>query len=98
MTEKELERKLVQSVKEAGGICPKFVSPGFDGMPDRLVLLPIGKLVFVEVKRKGQKPKPLQEARHGMLRKLGFIVYVLDDAAQIGEIVKEVMTDEIQST
>ena len=42
MREREIERKLVSVVKSRGGICPKFVSPGFDGMPDRVVLLPHG--------------------------------------------------------
>ena len=55
MREREIERKLVSAVKERGGICPKFVSPGFDGMPDRVVLLPHGKMGFVEVKRSGGK-------------------------------------------
>lgn len=73
-----------------GGIAPKFVSPGFDGMPDRVVLLPDGKLAFVEVKRQGEKPSPLQEARHGMLRRLGFKVFVLDDAARIGGMLREI--------
>jgi hypothetical protein len=89
MREKIIEQKLVQAVKAVGGICPKLVCPGFDGMPDRLVLLPMGRSAFVEVKRYGQKPRPLQEARHGMLRRLGFQVYVLDDAAQIPDILKE---------
>ena len=89
MREKDLERKLVQTVKAAGGVCPKFVSPGFDGMPDRLVLFPMGRLGFVEVKRHGEKPTPLQQARHGMLRRLGFKVYVLDDGAQIPKILEE---------
>jgi hypothetical protein len=71
-----------------GGIAPKFISPGFDGMPDRLVLLPMGRIAFVEVKAPGCKPRPLQEARHRMLTRLGFQVYVLDDAAQIHEILK----------
>ena len=92
MRERELERKLAQSVKAAGGICPKFTSPGFDGMPDRLVLLPGGKLGFVEVKRAGQKPRALQLSRHGMLRRLGFQVYVLDDAGQIGAILNAIQT------
>ena len=78
MREREIERKLVSAVKSRGGICPKFVSPGFDGMPDRVVLLPHGKLGFVEVKRPGEKPRPLQTARHRLLRKLGFLVFVLD--------------------
>ena len=60
MREREIERKLVSAVKSSGGICPKFVSPGFDGMPDRVVLLPHGKFGFVEVKRSGEKPRPLQ--------------------------------------
>lgn len=50
MKEKITEEKLVIAVKQMGGICPKFVSPGFNGMPDRLVLLPFGKVAFVEVK------------------------------------------------
>ena len=72
MREREIERKLVSAVKSRGGICPKFVSPGFDGMPDRVVLLPHGKFGFVEVKRPREKPRPLQIARHRLLRKLGF--------------------------
>jgi hypothetical protein len=86
MREKTLERKLVQVVKAMGGVAPKFVSPGLDGMPDRLILLPMGRIAFVEVKRKGEKPRPLQESRHGMLRRLGFTVWVLDDEAQIPQI------------
>ena len=60
MREKEIEKKLTQMVKKAGGICPKLVSPGFDGMPDRMVLLPNGRICFVEVKAPGEKPRPLQ--------------------------------------
>jgi hypothetical protein len=93
MREKTLERKLVEAVKAMGGICPKFVSPGFDGMPDRLVLLPMGRIAFVEVKRKGEKPRPLQLSRHGTLRRLGFKVYVLDDEAQIKPLLAEMGGD-----
>jgi hypothetical protein len=92
MREKNIEQKLVQAVKAMGGIAPKFTSPGTDGMPDRLVLLPDGKLAFVEVKRSGQKPTPLQAARHGLLRRLGFRVYILDDVGQIGGILSEIQT------
>lgn len=93
LREKEIEQKLVSAVKMMGGICPKFTSPGFDGMPDRLVLLPKRKFGFVEVKAPGEKPRPLQIARHKLLKKLGFKVYVLDDIEQIGGIL-----DEIQAT
>ena len=92
MREKQIEQKLVRAVKNMGGIAPKLVSPGFDGMPDRIVLLPGGRMAFVEVKAPGKVPRPLQEARHRMLRKLGFKVYVLDDAGQIGEIFDEIRT------
>lgn len=90
MREKTIEQKLVQAVKAMGGIAPKFTSPGFDGMPDRIVLLPGGHIAFVEVKAMGCKPRPLQLTRHGMLRQLGFQIYVLDDAVQIGGILDEI--------
>ena len=90
MREKVIEQKLVSEVKRRGGICPKWVSPGFDGMPDRLALLPDGKAGFVEVKDKGKKPRPLQEARHRLLRDLGFQVFVLDDENMIPHILKEI--------
>ena len=93
MREKKIEQKLVTAVKKHGGICPKFTSPGFDGMPDRLLLLPHGKFAFVEVKAPGEKPRPLQLARHGMLSRLGFQVYVLDDAKQIETIIQEIGGD-----
>lgn len=90
MQEKYIERKLVKEVKEMGGIALKFVSPGLDGMPDRIILLPGSKIAFVEIKSPGKKPRPLQLARHEMLRKLGFKVFVLDDAADIEKILKEI--------
>lgn len=93
MREKTVEQKLVAAVKVRGGICPKFVSPGFDGMPDRLVFLPGHHFGLVEVKAPGEKPRPLQLSRHRLLLRLGFHVYVLDSVEQIGELL-----DEIQST
>lgn len=93
MQEKTIEQKLVTAVKHHGGICPKFTSPGCDGMPDRLVLMPKGRIAFVEVKAPNKKLRALQLARHRKLRSLGFKVYVLDDKEKIGEII-----DEIQSS
>ena len=92
MREKIIEQHLVKGVKNSGGIAPKLVSPGFDGMPDRLVLLPGGKIGFVEVKAPGKEPRPLQVARHGLLRRLGFKIYVLDAPEQIGGILDEIRT------
>ena len=94
MREKKIEQKLVTAVKKHGGIFPKFVSPGFDGMPDRLLLLPHGRFAFVEVKAPNQKPRPLQLSRHRLLRRLGFRVYVLDALEDIDKIIKEVMSNE----
>ena len=90
MREKSIEQKLTLMVKKRGGICPKFVSPGFDGVPDRIVLLPGGRMAFVEVKAPGQKPRPLQIARQKLLEHLGFRVYVLDSIEQIGGILDEI--------
>lgn len=92
MREKVIEQKFREAVRNAGGMAVKFTSPGLDGMPDRLALLPGGRMAFVEVKAPGKKPRPLQEARHRMLRRLGFKVYVLDDEGQIGGIVDEIRT------
>lgn len=92
MREKSIEQKLALMVKKRGGICPKWVSPGFDGVPDRIVLLPVGRIAFVEVKAPSKKPRPLQIASHKLLTRLGFKVYVLDSEEQIGGIL-----DEIQS-
>ena len=92
MREKAIEAKLIQATKALGGIAPKFTSPGLDGMPDRIVILPGGHMAFVEVKAPGKVPRPIQEARHRMLRRLGFKVYVLDRPEQIGGILDEIRT------
>jgi len=90
MREQEIELQLVRAVKKMGGRAVKFMSPGFDGMPDRLVLLPGGKCGFVEVKAPGKRPRALQVVRHEMLKELGFKVYVLDAKEQIEEIIDDI--------
>jgi len=90
MLEKEIEMQLMKAVKKMGGRAVKFMSPGFDGMPDRLVLLPGGKCGFVEVKAPGKKMRALQVVRHEMLKELGFKVYVLDAIGQIEEIINDI--------
>lgn len=90
MQEKYIEKKLVAAVKSMGGIAPKFVSPGIDGMPDRIVLLPIGRIAFVECKATGKKMRPLQNKRKQQLEALGFLVYCLDDVERIGGILSEI--------
>ena len=90
MRESAIERRLVTEAVKRGGLALKFVSPGLDGVPDRLLLFPGGKLAFVEVKAPGEKPRPLQRRRIDQLTALGFRVYVLDSKEQIGEIMDEV--------
>ena len=90
MKEKKIEQNLALMVKRRGGICPKFVSPGYDGMPDRIVLMQNGRMAFVEVKAPCKAPRPLQVQRHKLLRALGLKVYVLDDEKQIGGILDEI--------
>ncbi|HEL2151492.1 VRR-NUC domain-containing protein [Streptococcus suis] len=90
MREKYVEQALVRSVKARGGICPKWVSPSFSGVPDRLVFLPNGKFGLVEVKAPDQKPRMLQVSRHKLFERLGFKVYVIDHIEMIGEVLDEI--------
>jgi hypothetical protein len=90
MREKTVEQKLVAAVKSMGGLAPKFTSPGLDGVPDRLVLLPHGKMAFVELKAPGKTLRPLQVRRKRQLEALGFQVYCVDRPEQIGGILDEI--------
>lgn len=93
MRESKVEEKLRTEAKRRGGWAVKFTSPGLDGVPDRLVLFPGGRLAFVEVKAPGKKMRSLQERRADQLLALGFQVYCLDCMEKIGGIL-----DEIQGT
>ena len=90
MREKNIEAALVRATRNRGGICFKFTSPGNNGVPDRMVLLPGGHIGFIEVKAPGEKPRPLQAYRHRQLRRLGCKVYVLDGLEQIEGILDEI--------
>ena len=93
MREKFIEKKLVEAVKKKGGMALKFVSPSFNGMPDRIVLLPIGKMAFVELKAPGEQMRPIQVKRKRQLERLGFSVYCIDDVEQIEEVLHEMRGD-----
>ncbi|MBE6068060.1 MAG: VRR-NUC domain-containing protein [Clostridium lundense] len=90
-SEKYLEQTLSKEVKRVGGIAFKFVSPGVAGVPDRIVLLPNGKIVFVELKAPGKKMRPLQIKRKEQLESLGFLVYCIDSLKGIEDFVRDVM-------
>ena len=89
MIEKDIERKLHKGVKELkhGALCLKFESPGFSGVPDRIILLPGEKAIFVETKKPGKKERARQEYVQGLFRDLGFEVYsTVDNKAYVEEI------------
>ncbi|WP_039796750.1 VRR-NUC domain-containing protein [Anaeromusa acidaminophila] len=90
MRESVIERKLVTEVKKRGGLAVKFVSPGLDGVPDRLVLFPGGKMAFVELKAPGKNMRPIQEKRARQLTALGFRVYCVDNKEMIGGVLDEI--------
>lgn len=90
--EREIEQKLCKAIKAIGGLCLKFVSPGYAGVPDRLILIANAKIAFVEVKAPGKKPRPIQVATINKIRSLGFKVYVLDDEKEIGGIINDIST------
>jgi len=83
MREKDLERKLCDGVKNLGGRAVKFTSPYVTGMPDRLVLLPGGRCFFVEIKTREGRLSPVQRKRHGQLRSLGCLLFVVRDEASL---------------
>lgn len=90
MTEKQLEQKLVNEVKDRGGIAYKFTSPGHVGVPDRIVILPGGKVGFVEVKKPNEgKLSTIQLNTLHKLSILGCRVYVLDSL----EVLKDILDD-----
>ena len=86
MREKFVESALVKAVNKKHGLALKFVSPGFDGVPDRIVLLPHGRLAFVELKAPGKKMRPLQLKRKKQIEALGFRVFCIDSTDEIGVI------------
>ena len=90
MLEKRIEQRLRDEVKRRGGLALKFVSPGFAGVPDRLVLMPDGNVGFVEVKAPGEVPRAIQVSVHKRLRRLGFKVFVLDNIESITRVIDEI--------
>ena len=94
MREQEIEQKLVRTVRQMGGLAPKFTSPGMAGVPDRLILLPGGRVFFAEVKALGKQLRPLQKRRKAQLEQLGFRVYVIDNPAAIAGMIQEIGGDK----
>ena len=87
-SEKYLERKLVKKVKEVGGMAIKLIPTFLNGIPDRMCLFPGGKIIFVEMKTTGQKPRKLQTHVHKRLTRLGFVVLVIDTSEGIENLIQ----------
>lgn len=91
--EKDIEQKLIKMVKRHGGRCPKWVSPGWSGVPDRLVLLPGGRIIFVETKRpKGSRVAALQKKWKAWLEELGFVhrfAFTLEDLRDLELLIRQ---------
>lgn len=95
MRETRVEAALVKAVKKRNGLALKFVSPGFSGVPDRLILVKDGmhgRAVFVECKAPGRKMRALQEKRKAQLEALGFQVFCLDRLEEVEKVVDQIYT------
>ncbi|WP_102400190.1 VRR-NUC domain-containing protein [Haloimpatiens massiliensis] len=91
MEESKIEKYLKKQIELLGGKALKFVSPGTSGVPDRIVLLPQGKIIFVELKAPGKRPRTMQEYRIKELRNLGFRVEIIDSIEKVNKFVREVV-------
>jgi hypothetical protein len=92
-SEKQVEAYLRRRVTAAGGVARKWVSPGHNGVPDRLVFLPGGKIYPVEMKAPGRKANlsPGQRVEHTRLARLGAPVWVLSTRAEVDAFLREVL-------
>lgn len=98
MREKHVEQQLVQAVKRREGKAYKWVSPGNNGVPDRLVLLPGGRVGMVEVKQPNGTIRPIQALRHKELERLGHKVWIVDHPNQIESTLNEIQTTPLPTT
>lgn len=85
-SEKKLERKLVEKIKAKGGMCIKLVVIHNIGLPDRMCLLPGGKMFFCEIKSTGFKPSKIQKHYEKKLTGLGFKYYIVDNTEIINKL------------
>ncbi|HAK42878.1 MAG TPA: VRR-NUC domain-containing protein [Clostridium sp.] len=94
MEESKIERYLKKQIELLGGQALKFVSPGVSGVPDRIVLLPHGKIIFIELKAPGKKVRPIQEYQIKKIRALGFRVEIIDSIEKVDEFIEEEKRDK----
>ena len=94
MIESKIEKRFKDQVRRRGGKAFKFISPGEAGMPDRIVILPGGVVVFAELKAPGKDLRPLQEFQVKQLRQMGVKVFKIDSEEAIQDFIREVFEDE----
>jgi hypothetical protein len=97
VSEKAIEAYLVKKTKEANLLCLKYSNVNVTGYPDRLVCLPNGKVIWVELKSKGKKPTKLQQIRHQELQDLGHNVWVIDSKEAV-DLLVDCVVEEIQKS
>ncbi len=90
VSEKAIEKYLFDEVKQMGGVCLKYSNPNMAGYPDRVVLLPNGVTVWIELKSKSKKPTKLQEIRIASLKGLGHRVFVIDSKEAVDTVLNEI--------
>lgn len=95
IVEKDIEKYLRDKIKKAGGVAYKFISPGNNGVPDRLICLPTGKAIFVELKAPGKEPKPHQNLQINRLRNLNFKVFVIDSFEKVDALLEMIYAETI---
>lgn len=96
MRESDVESYLVQEVKKQKGMAMKFISPGLRGVPDRIVLMEGGKIIFVELKAPGEKPRKQQEIRIAQMKSLGFKVKTIDTKRGVDELINEMTAGDVK--
>ncbi len=96
--ERDIEKRLVAGVRRCGGVAFKFVSPGQVGVPDRIVALPGGRILFVELKTEKGRLSGRQKVQIKRLTALGFEVRVLYGSRDVDEFLREVMPNEVHTT
>ena len=90
-SEKDVERRLVELVKINNGMCIKLLCDQLTGLPDRMCLFPGHKIIFVELKTTGRKPKRIQVYVHNKLRALGFRVEVIDTIKGVEDFISSII-------
>lgn len=98
MSEKQIESRMVREIKNRGGLCYKFVSPNNPGVPDRIVITPDGRIIFVELKTEVGRLSKIQQWQREQLKKRGVDIRVIHGWDKVKEFIEEVIPSGIQTS